>query len=81
MLAKNYIKIMSIITDYQISFGIKKIHNTDFKFISSIRPSLNAILFEFKSITSFDDLLTAIDLRLAATPQSDDFLFLHKDYK
>ena len=29
MLAKNYIKIMSIITDYQISFGIKKIHNTD----------------------------------------------------
>lgn len=64
---------MNIITDYQISFGVRKIHNTNFKFISSIRPSLNAILFEFRSTTSCDDLLIAIDLRLDNPPQSEDF--------
>ncbi|MCD1115266.1 hypothetical protein [Chryseobacterium turcicum] len=64
---------MSIITDYKISFGVRKIHNTNFKFISSTRPSLNAILFEFRSITSCDDLLSAIDLRLDNSPQSEDF--------
>lgn len=64
---------MSIITDYQISFGVRKIHNTNFKFMSSISPSLNAILFEFSSVTSCDDLIKAIGFRLDASPQSDDF--------
>lgn len=64
---------MSIITDYQISFGVRKIHNTNFKFISSNSPSLNVILFEFSSITSCNSLIKTIGLRLDNSPQSEDF--------
>lgn len=64
---------MSIITDYQITFGVREIHNTNFKFISSKSSSLNAILFEFRSITSCDDLLRAIDFKLYNSLPSEDF--------
>lgn len=66
---------MSILTDYKISFGVNKIHNTDFKFISTISPSLDAMLFEFRSVSSCDGLLKGISLKLANSPQSEDFLF------
>lgn len=64
---------MSIIKDYKIVFGVRKIHNTNFKLMSSISPSLDAIFFEFRTITSCDDLIRAIDLRLDNSPQSEDF--------
>ena len=66
---------MSIITDYQISFGVRKIHNTNFKFIYSNSPSLNAILFEFRTISSCDSLIRMISAVLDNPPQSEDTLF------
>jgi hypothetical protein len=67
--------IMDIITDYQISVGIRKIHNKDFKLISSNRPSLNTILFEFRTVTSCDSLIRMITAVLDNPQQSEDVLF------
>lgn len=66
---------MSILTDYKISFGVKKIHNTDFKFLNSISPSLNAILFEFGNVIDCDALLEVIYLRVSNPIQSEDILY------
>lgn len=66
---------MSIIKDYQISFGVRKIHNTNFKLMSSISPSLDAIFFEFRTITSCDSLIRMISAVLDNPPQSEDTLF------
>jgi len=66
---------MIIITDYQISFGIRKVHNKDFKLISSISPTLDSMFFEFRNVIDCDDLLEVINLRIANPPQSQDFLY------
>ncbi|KPH15148.1 hypothetical protein [Chryseobacterium sp. ERMR1:04] len=65
---------MSIITDYKIVFGVRKIHNMNYKLISSINPSLDAILFEFSSVTSCDSLIRTTGLVLDSSPQLEDVL-------
>ncbi|MCD1115265.1 hypothetical protein [Chryseobacterium turcicum] len=66
---------MSIITDYKISFGVRKIHEKNFKLMSSTSPSLDAIFFEFRTITSCDSLIRMINAVLDNPPQSEDVLF------
>lgn len=66
---------MSILSDYKISFRVQKIHNTNFKFIDSVSPSLDAILFEFGNVIHCDALLEVINLRISNAPQSEDVLY------
>ncbi|REC63580.1 hypothetical protein DRF65_05670 [Chryseobacterium pennae] len=56
---------MSIVIDYKISFGVKRIHDRDFKFIRTISSSLDSIITEFRNIINCDNLLGAINLKLA----------------
>lgn len=66
---------MNVLTDYKISFGVHKIHNTDFKFISSINPYLDGMLSEFGNVIHCDVLLDVINQRMSKPLQSEDFLY------
>jgi len=54
-------KKMNIITEYKVVFGIKKINNSNVKFMRSINPILDSIISDFRGIGNCDNLLGAID--------------------
>lgn len=53
---------MNTLTDYKVTFGIKKIHNSNIKFMHSISYSLDSIIADFVSIIGCDHLLKVINL-------------------
>jgi hypothetical protein len=52
---------MSILTDYNVTFGVKKVRNSNVKFIRSINPILDAIISDFRGVNHCDNLLGAIN--------------------
>ena len=62
---------MSTLTDYKITFGIKKIHDRDFKFIRSISFSLDSVIAEFRNIIHCNSLLEAISLKMDPSSQGE----------
>lgn len=55
---------MTTLSDYQIIFGIKKIHDKDLKFMRSINYSLDSVITEFRNILNCDNLLGAINSKM-----------------
>ncbi|BAP32838.1 organic solvent tolerance protein [Chryseobacterium sp. StRB126] len=51
---------MSILTDYQISFGIQKIHGRDYKFMKSNEFILSNLISEFSTMRKSDELVEGI---------------------
>ncbi|MCD1115267.1 hypothetical protein [Chryseobacterium turcicum] len=62
---------MSIITDYKVTFGIKKIHDSNLKFMRSISYSLDSIIVNFRNAIDCDNLLEAINRRLGISQQGE----------
>lgn len=62
---------MSILTNYKVTFGIKKIHNSNFKFMRSISYSLDAIIVNFRSVIDCDHLLKVINLSSDISQQGE----------
>ncbi|MGG7551213.1 hypothetical protein ACQ7CX_11390 [Chryseobacterium arthrosphaerae] len=65
---------MSIITEYKISFGVKKIDDRDFKFIRSINYSLDSVITDFRNILNCDNLLGAIN-SIMESPSPGEILY------
>ncbi len=65
---------MSITTDYKISFGVKKIHDRDFKFMRSINYSLDSVITDFRNILNCDNLLGAIN-SIMESPSPGEILY------
>lgn len=65
---------MSIITEYKISFGVKKIHDRDFKFMRSIHYSLDSVITDFRNIVNCDNLLGAIN-SIMESPSPGEILY------
>lgn len=55
---------MTTLSDYQITFGIKKNHDRDLKFMRSINYSLDSVVTEFRNILNCDNLLGAINSKM-----------------
>ena len=53
---------MSTLTDYKVTFGIKKINSSNIKFMHSISYSLDSIIADFVSVIGCDHLLKVINL-------------------
>lgn len=62
---------MSILKEYKINFGVKKIHDSNIKFMRSISYSLDSIIANFISIIDCDELLEAINRRSNISQQGE----------
>lgn len=62
---------MSTLTDYNVSFEMKKINNFYIKFMHSSNFYLESIIADFVSITSCDNLLEAIGRRSNISQNGD----------
>lgn len=51
---------MGILTDYQISFGIQKIHGRDYKFMKSNEFILSNLISQYDTVIKSDELIKAI---------------------
>ncbi|WP_156172839.1 hypothetical protein [Chryseobacterium lactis] len=51
---------MSILTDYQISFGVQEIHGIDYKYMKSNEFILSNLIGEFMTMRKSDELVEAI---------------------
>lgn len=65
---------MNVLTDYKLSFFIKRMGNSDFKLLKSISPTLDEIFFEFRYREECDMLLEIINIQLH-NPQSGEYFF------
>jgi hypothetical protein len=68
---------VSILTDYNITFGIKEILNSKVKFMRSMSPDLDSIIAEYRGINSCDNLLGAINCRTHRS-QKEESSMKHK---
>ncbi|MCD1115261.1 hypothetical protein [Chryseobacterium turcicum] len=62
---------MNTLTDYKVTFGIKKIHGFNIKFMHSISYSLDSIIATFRSIIGCDHLLEVINLSSNVSQQGE----------
>lgn len=52
---------MNVLSKYNLQFGVKKIFNTDYKFLSSKNQALDNFITDFYDVSSSNQLLDSIN--------------------